>query len=482
MTAVDEIGTAVDDRAPAAVTMYVFNDATLDSRVRREAATLAAAGLDVRLMAIPRRAAPPGIERERVDGYEIVRVPVPSQWREGWRSVVAPWTLRRRSIGRLKRSLVGGPRGWADVPRAVGAIATAVGLSGIRRTYIAIATIGRSDAPAWPPENLYWLAWWRGSVLGWCRDAADHARPAAVHHGHDLTALSAAVRGAKRDGSRSIYDSHEIYPDSAANAERPLWARALLRWRERQWTRRIDALVSVNPAYARVIANRIRPKRTVIVHNCPPRWVPRGDERSKLESAAAIPPGVPILLYHGAFSRHRGLEQLAEAALEPRLARAHVIFLGYGGQRSMLDALAAQPRFGGRLHVLDAVPPDDLLSMVAGADVDVIPLQRSSLNHWLCTPNKLFESIAAGVPVVVSDFPQMRRIVEGPDGPLGSVCQPDDRASIARACGAILEMPASEREDLRDRCRRAAAGRWNWETESVRLLELYDDLTRDDAD
>ncbi len=62
--------------------------------------------------------------------------------------------------------------------------------------------------------------------------------------------------------------------------------------------------------------------------------------------------------------------------------------------------------------------PDELLGWVAGADVDAMALQHSSLNHWLCTPNKLWESLAAGVPVVVSDFPVMRKIVlSGPSGP-----------------------------------------------------------------
>ena len=59
--------------------------------------------------------------------------------------------------------------------------------------------------------------------------------------------------------------------------------------------------------------------------------------------------------------------------LEPGLEPAHLVFLGYGGERATLDRLAAEPRFGGRLHVLDAVRPDDLLGMVAGADVDAIP-------------------------------------------------------------------------------------------------------------
>jgi glycosyltransferase involved in cell wall biosynthesis len=71
----------------------------------------------------------------------------------------------------------------------------------------------------------------------------------------------------------------------------------------------------------------------------------------------------------------------------------------------------------------------------------------------------------------------MRGIVlEDPSQPLGEVCDPADPASIAAAIRRILDLPAEERADLRRRCRRAAMDRWNWETESARLIGLYERL------
>jgi glycosyltransferase involved in cell wall biosynthesis len=128
---------------------------------------------------------------------------------------------------------------------------------------------------------------------------------------------------------------------------------------------------------------------------------------------------------------------------------------------------------------VEAVSPTELLGWVSEADVDVMPLQRSSLNHWLCTPNKLWESLAAGVPVVVSDFPVMSKIViDDPSGPLGAVCDPADPASLAVAIRSVLESTPADRVSLRARCRDAALERWNWETESARLIDLYGDLAR----
>jgi glycosyltransferase involved in cell wall biosynthesis len=145
----------------------------------------------------------------------------------------------------------------------------------------------------------------------------------------------------------------------------------------------------------------------------------------------------------------------------------------------MVDELASDPRFGGRLHVVDAVPPAELLPWVASADVAVMPIQPSTLNHRLATPNKLFEALAAGVPVVASDFAEMRAIILGdPDGPLGAMCRPADVADVARAIRQIVELPESETAALRSRCLRAAHERWNWETESARLVALYEELAR----
>lgn len=238
-------------------------------------------------------------------------------------------------------------------------------------------------------------------------------------------------------------------------------------------------MITVNDQYAAVLNQRLRPRRVLIVRNCPPRWASPEAPVSGLREATAVPASVPLILYHGSFTHHRGIEQLAEAMLQPGLESAHLALLGFGGIRHELEDLVSEPRFEGRLHLLDAVPPGELLDWVAGADVDVIPLQHSTLNHWLCTPNKLWESLAAGVPVVVSDFPAMRPIVlDDPAGALGAVCDPADPASIASAIRTIVASPPQARAELRRRCLEAAHVRWNWEQESATLVELYAGLGR----
>jgi glycosyltransferase involved in cell wall biosynthesis len=129
------------------------------------------------------------------------------------------------------------------------------------------------------------------------------------------------------------------------------------------------------------------------------------------------------------------------------------------------------------VHVLGGVDPAAVVSWVAGADVAVMAIQPSTLNHVLSTPNKLFEAIAAGTPVVASDFPEIRKIVAADGrGSLGELCDPADPRSVAAAIRAIIGLTGAEREALRQRCLAAAHDRWNWETEASALVKLYDDL------
>lgn len=463
---------------PLRIVMFVQNDVTRDSRVLREAATLAAAGHAVTVVGrLPRRSEPPVQEHER-DGFRILRVVPPIAWESRWRWLTHPWRRRRWLVTRAKRSLTAPPP-LVPVHLATTAAlaAVTVALSLIRAPFY-LRTRNRPEPPG--GTTLDWLARWRGATLGWARQVAALAPDADVWHGHDLNALPAAVYAARARGGLVVYDSHEIFMDSGSNATRPWWARAFLRRYERRLARRAVALVTVNDALAGILGPRLGIRRTVVVHNAPARPTTPIAPNGRLRAATGTTPGDPLVLYHGGFSPHRGLEELAEAVLEPGLERVHAAFLGYGTLREQLAALATEPRFGGRVHVVDAVPPEELLGWVADADVAVMPIQASTLNHRLSTPNKLFESLAAGVPVVASDLPGMRPIVTGdPAGPLGELCDPTDPASIAAAIRRILDRPPEARAVLRERCRTAALERWNWETESARLVALYEELARE---
>jgi glycosyltransferase involved in cell wall biosynthesis len=443
--------------------------------VLREASSLAMAGHDVTIVARTTDPAATLGDREAGDGFQIVRVPIPPRSRRAWIWLVAPWSLGGswaaavRSVpARLPSSLPGGlallAAGAASLPWVALRLAAHV--------------LGRRSARSRRRSNLDWLAGWRTVVLGWAASAAEVAPSADVYHGHDLTGLEAAGRAWRRHGGTLVYDSHEIFLESGSNAARPRLLKALLARSERRWTRDAAALVTVNESLATELGRRLRPRRTIVVHNAPDHWDPPSPSPDLIRATTGIPASSPIALYHGGFSPDRGLEELAESILQPGMESVHAAYLGYGSMRTTLDAMARAPRFEGRLHVLDAVPPAELLPWVASADVGVMAIQPSTLNHRMSTPNKLFESLAAGLPVVVSDFPEMRAIVlDNPGGPVGEVCDPDDPVDLARAIRAVIDRPAPEVEALRARCLAASHDRWNWEAEVAHLVDLYGAMT-----
>jgi glycosyltransferase involved in cell wall biosynthesis len=460
--------------------MFVYNDVIRDSRVLREAAALVAAGHRVTIVGRPRDPEDTEIRTEQRDGFEIMRVPVPRGWHVWRRRFRRPWRTFKWIRWRMGMALRQGPRG---LPTFGLFVLIAIGMALLSVIRWPLSFLPKPPKKRKKQDSTFdWLTRWRFSVLGWGDSAAAAAPDGDVFHGHDLTGLPAAVRARARRGGLVVYDSHELFLESGTNAARPSWAKWIIGRLERRLASQATALVTVNRTLGRLLQDRLSLSRVVVVHNCLPRWSPPEAPRDLLRPAAGLAPGTPVVLYHGGFSRDRGLLELADAMLEPGLETAHLILLGFGPLEGALRERAREPRAGGRIHLLPAVPPDQLPEWVAAADVGAMPNQPRTANERLSTPNKLFESLAVGLPVVSSDFPERRSIViDDPDGPLGAVCDPTDTGSIAAAIRSILELAPEQRADLRARCLRAAHERWNWETESARLVALYEALGEEAA-
>jgi len=274
-------------------------------------------------------------------------------------------------------------------------------------------------------------------------------------------------------GAKVVYDARDIYTEANNLARLPRPARILLGRVERRWAHRADRVMTVNAPYADVMAERFGVPRPAIVMNCSYRYDPPDPARRRFHERLGLDAATGIVLYHGGFSRDRGIEQLVDAIAS--VPGAVLVFMGYGVLQAELDTLAADPGSGGRIRVLPAVPPTELLDWVAAADVVVMPIQPSTLNHRLTTPNKLFEAMAVGVPVVASDLPGMAGIVR--ETGCGLLVDPTDPAAIAAAIREILGAPAAERRARRQRVLAAAHQTYDWERQMAVLLDEYTALT-----
>jgi glycosyltransferase involved in cell wall biosynthesis len=296
---------------------------------------------------------------------------------------------------------------------------------------------------------------------------------ADLYHAMAYMGIPVALDLARRTGGRTVYDARDIYMEAGNLARLPRPARAIFGRMERRWARRADRVLTVNRPYAEVMEQRFGTPLPLIVLNCSYRFDPPTPPRRRFHEALGLPADTRVILYQGGFSRDRGIEQLITAIQS--VDRAVLVLLGYGSLQAELEAIATRPATGGRVRLLPAVPPGELLDWVAGADVVAMPIQPTTLNHRLTTPNKLFEAMAAGVAVVASDLPGMSVIVRETD--CGLLVDPTDPNAIADAIRFIIDAPESDRRAYGARALAAAHATYNWERQMELLLDEYGRLT-----
>ena len=299
------------------------------------------------------------------------------------------------------------------------------------------------------------------------------APPADVYHGMAYMGISVALALGRRHRARVVYDSRDIYMVAANLARLRGPIKAVLARMERGWARAADRVITVNRPYADELARRFGVEIPAIVMNCSYRYEPPSPAPRRFHDQLGLEPATRVVLYQGGFSRGRGVEQLIQAV--HRVPDTVLVMMGYGALEADFRAAAAAEENRGKVHVLPAVPPTELLDWVASADVVGVLFQHDTLNNYLSTPNKFLEAMAAGVPTVCSDHPGMGPIAR--ETGCGIPVDPSDIEAIAGAIRTIVDAPPDERGARRARALAAAHDTYNWETQVQTLLDEYTRLT-----
>jgi glycosyltransferase involved in cell wall biosynthesis len=315
---------------------------------------------------------------------------------------------------------------------------------------------------ATPPEWTRRLprTLWRIIALASIALGARAERPDVVHANDIATLIPGWAAALGR--ARLVYDTHEYAVGVPYRKALWAWLAATI---ERLLIRRCDAVITVSDGIAERLQERYRlEERPTVVRNVPD--LPPPAEAPDLREQMGIGSS-PLVLHQGAVAEGRGADNLVRAL--PGMDSTHLLFLGAdGAYANELRRLADGLGVGERTHFHPPVALAKLLSYTHQADVGVSLLADSCENHRLALPNKLFEYLAADLPVVVSDLPEMRRLVT--ERGVGWVTDSGDPADIAH----VLEEALGERDDetLRERVR-AAAAELNWPHERSRLTGIY---------
>lgn len=402
-----------------ACVLMLCHDQHLDRRVVAQAVTLIREGHSVHLLALSfdgqtsHEHMPEGIELTRIGLNHII----PEN------SIYKGYMARQHKLNDLLN--------WA-------ANRYSQGVGGFQRLFNYMSRLN------WGLYKILLLARYRNRAL---HDPLPF-RQAFVSHGithpsdlvqvHDLPALEAGAELASAWGVPLVYDAHELYPEqkSFSQAQRAICSEA-----EQRLIKSADLVFAVNQSIGEEMARRYQIPQPVTLLNAidPPSEFNPDVRYDLLREKLGLSGQRRILLFQGGFAPHRNLEILIEAMGHVRSVDVDLVMMGFGVFGEILKAKAARLKLlGTRVHFLPAVPQSELLQHSASADIGIIPYPHVDLNSYYCTPNKLFEFIQAGLPILANDSPELKRFVQ--ENGFGQCALMETPQCIARAIDAAFAL------------------------------------------
>lgn len=187
-----------------------------------------------------------------------------------------------------------------------------------------------------------------------------------------------------------------------------------------------------------------------------------------LRNRTGLLQGEPILVVVGQAKPGRELSGVRGALA--KLPRLHLALVGNGYRQ----ALGEQPaEIAARIHYIENVPATEVVPLIREADASLIVYYARSENYKNALPNGFFQSVAAGLPVLHSEIPEISRICRELD--FGAVVEPDDVAGLVGLLGNVVERNAWF-QDQKRRSEKAALA-LTWQREEEKLARLILDAT-----
>lgn len=288
-----------------------------------------------------------------------------------------------------------------------------------------------------------------------------------AYHAHDAEALLACYIAGRLRRKPVVLDAHELPYFEPHLLQRPLQRRFRI-FLLRRMLPRISAAITVSPPLITEMQQRYGGPPAVLVRNVPPYQPPHVSNR--LREHLCLDATTRIALYQGALQNDRALNVLVRAArvLAPGIM---LVLMGDGPSKTDLEALIQHEGLSDRVHLLPAVPYEELLTWTASADLGLIIYPPStSPNVRYCLPNKLFEYLMVGLPVLASRLDAVHEILSKYS--TGDILQTLEPEEIARAINRMTQDPIRS-VSMRQNALRASTTDLNWEREQAELIALY---------
>ena len=309
-----------------------------------------------------------------------------------------------------------------------------------------------------------------------------------IIHAHDIVTLELAAKISRETGAKLVFDSHEL--EAHRSPRLSIAKRFAVRRLERKYLPSADKVVTVGEKIADHLASAYRIEPPIVVYNAPPlrrraldRWATpdRADVRSDLN----LGKNVFLFAYTGNAGVYRGFA-LAIIALSllrdyedpnERFTEFHLVAVGAieEANRAAIGRIAAKYGVEERVHVLPPVSPDTVSSYISTANATIVPIFPTSLSYEYCMPNKLFEALHSGLPILASDLCEMGPFVRNQN--LGLTFAADEPDDCANKMLTLIDRYTDFEDEAHQRIELSKI--YSWEEEEKKILEIYNSLSCD---
>ena len=291
---------------------------------------------------------------------------------------------------------------------------------------------------------------------------------------NDTDSLPACYVASRLKRKNLVFDAHELFPELPEVVDRP---RIQYAWKK------IEDLLFPHLRYCytvcQSIADYYHTKYDIpmkVVRNIP--WAATEElEENALtiaectENELSLEKKTKGLLYQGAVNVGRGVDWLIQAM--PYLPECQLVVCGGGDLLEAMKQLTKNLNLNDRVTFMGRVPQEELARYTAEADAGFVLLEKMGLSYYYALPNRIFDYMRYGVPVLATDFPEIARIVEESHcGTLLSHYEPTYLAAQIRELLVAWESPES-RKMLRER-----AKAYSWEAEAAVMQSVVAEALR----
>jgi len=261
-----------------------------------------------------------------------------------------------------------------------------------------------------------------------------------------------------------VYDCYDLSTESAEMIGRP-FSRWFWRFAERSMIRKARHVYTISESIATFLGAKYK-INVDLVRNTP-----------EFKSIKNYPPeyrlvheGLKVLIYHGAVNRGRGLELIIKAM--KYLPDAMFFIVGEGEEEKELEKLVLKTSLYNRVIFYGRVPFEELKFLTMQADLGLSAEEDICLNYRYSLPNKLFDYIHAGIPVLVSGMPEMQKIVS--ERQIGRIIKERSPEKLAYQIREMLSDDVSVKQWRANSV--TTAKEFNWCNEKKKVIEIYNEF------